>query len=103
MDNTAITQADLGWQCTHLSTRAPCHPGLFLNRYFMAPLGITQKDLALSLGISRRRLNELIQGRRGITPDTALRLGAYFRHDPQIWMSMQSNWDLHFCHAPAAN
>ena len=89
------TTTDIAWQCEHLSTRAPCHPGVFLNRYFMVPLGVTQKDLALQLGVSRRRLNELIQGHRGITPDTALRLGAYFNHDPMVWMTMQSRWDLY--------
>ena len=78
-----------------VSSRRPVHPGYFLNTRFLLPLKITQKQLAAEIGVSRRRLNEIIQGRRGITPDTALRLGVYFGNDAMFWMSLQAGWDTH--------
>ena len=75
--------------------RAPVHPGYFLDTRFLKPLGITQQALATSLGISRRRVNELIRGHRGITADTAVRLGRYFGNEPTFWMQLQCDWDLH--------
>jgi addiction module HigA family antidote len=68
-----------------LSGRLPPHPGRMLQSHFLAPSGLTQGDLAKRLGISRRRVNELLNGRRGITPDTALRLAAHFNTDPWLW------------------
>jgi len=81
----------------HLSwpVRRPPHPGEFLHTRYLAPLGISQTDLAATLGISRRRVNEMINGRRGITPDTALRLAAYFGNDAAFWMQLQVAWDMH--------
>lgn len=78
-----------------LSRREPVHPGYFLDTRYLKPLGLTQLALAEKLGISRRRVNELIGGRRGVTPDTAVRLAAYFRTEPEFWLQMQSAWDLH--------
>lgn len=75
--------------------RAPVHPGYFLDTRFLKPLGITQQALAISLGISRRRVNELIRGHRGITADTAVRLARYFGNEATFWMQLQSDWDLH--------
>jgi addiction module HigA family antidote len=75
--------------------RTPVHPGYFLDTRFLKPLGITQQALATSLGISRRRVNELIRGHRGITADTAVRLGRYFGNEPTFWMQLQCEWDLH--------
>ena len=77
------------------SRRAPVHPGYFLDTRFLKPAGITQQALATALGISRRRVNELIRGHRGITADTAVRLARYFRNDPTFWMQLQCDWDLH--------
>jgi len=77
------------------SRRAPVHPGYFLDSRFLKPLGITQQALATALGISRRRVNELIRGRRGITADTAVRLGRYFGNEAAFWMQLQSDWDLY--------
>jgi addiction module HigA family antidote len=81
----------------HLSwpVRRPPHPGEFLHTRYLAPLGISQTDLAATLGVSRRRVNELINGRRAITPDTAVRLAAYFGNDAAFWMQMQVAWDMH--------
>ena len=56
---------------------------------------ISQQALAHALGISRRRVNELVRGRRGITPDTAVRLACYFRNDAAFWLELQVAWDLH--------
>lgn len=77
------------------SRRAPVHPGYFLDTRFLKPLGITQQALATALGISRRRVNELIRGRRGITADTAVRLGRYFGNEAAFWMQLQCDWDLY--------
>lgn len=81
----------------HLSwpVRRPPHPGEFLHTRFLAPLRISQTDLAAALGISRRRVNELINGRRAITPDTAVRLAAYFGNEAAFWMQLQVAWDMH--------
>ena len=75
--------------------REPVHPGYFLETRYLKPLGLTQLALADALGISRRRVNELVRGRRGVTPDTALRLAAYFRTEPEFWMQLQLAWDIH--------
>ena len=75
--------------------RGPVHPGYFLDTRYIKPLGLTQLALAEALGISRRRVNELVRGRRGVTPDTALRLAAYFRTEPEFWLELQLAWDIH--------
>ncbi len=77
------------------SSRRPPMPGAFIATRFLEPLGITQTELALALGVSRRRVNELINGRRAITPDSAIRLAAYFGNDPTFWMHLQVAWDMH--------
>ena len=77
------------------SRRAPVHPGYFLDTRFLKPLGITQQALATSLGISRRRVNELIRGHRGISADTAVRLSRYFGNEATFWMQLQCDWDLY--------
>ena len=77
------------------SHREPVHPGYFLDTRYLKPLGLTQLALAEALGISRRRVNELIGGRRGVSPDTAVRLAAYFRTEPGFWLQMQAAWDVH--------
>ena len=73
----------------------PVAPRYFLDTRCLKPLGLTQLALADALGISRRRVNELVRGRRGVTPDTALRLAAYFRTEPEFWMELQLAWDIH--------
>jgi addiction module HigA family antidote len=75
--------------------RTPVHPGHFLETRFLKPLAITQQALALALGISRRRVNELIRGHRGITADTAVRLAMFFGNEASFWMQLQIDWDLH--------
>ena len=78
-----------------MPSRTPIHPGHFLETRFLAPLAISQTELAAALGVSRRRVNEFIRGRRAITPDTALRLGNYFDNDPMFWIQLQVAWDMH--------
>jgi addiction module HigA family antidote len=81
----------------HLSwpVRRPPHPGEFLQSRFLAPLQISQTELAAALHVSRRRVNELVNGRRALTPDTAVRLAAYFGSDAAFWMHLQVAWDMH--------
>jgi addiction module HigA family antidote len=62
---------------------------------FLKPLGLSQRDVAESLGISYVRLNEIINRRRGVTPDTALRLEALFGMSAQFWLNLQLAWDLY--------
>jgi addiction module HigA family antidote len=78
-----------------LSGRLPPHPGRLLDSHFLRPSGMTQGELARLLGVSRRRVNELLNGRRGISPDTALRLAVHFGTDPWLWTGWQSAYDLH--------
>ena len=83
--------------------RPPTHPGEMLLKEFLRPLGMTQADLADRIHVSYPRVNEIINGKRGITPDTALRLARLFETTPEFWLNGQRNWDLwHAIHSPAA-
>ena len=75
--------------------REPTHPGEMLLQEFLLPLGMTQRDLATSIHVSFQRVNEVIRGKRGITPSTALRLSRFFGTSPGYWMSLQLRWDLY--------
>jgi addiction module HigA family antidote len=69
---------------------------------FLKPLGMTQAELAKRIGVSYVRINELVNGKRGITPDTALRLGRLFNTGPEWWLNDQLRWDMwHALHSPA--
>ena len=70
------------------------HPGLILRTEFFEPLGITQVAAAQATGIPQSRLSQILAGRRAITPDTAARLGRYFRVDPRNWLNLQVAFDL---------
>jgi addiction module HigA family antidote len=70
-------------------------PGEMLLEEFLKPLGLAQVEAARRLGISLNRLNEIVLGKRGISADTALRLGRLLKTSPQFWMRMQADWDLH--------
>ena len=72
----------------------PIHPGEILREDFMKPLGISMNRLALDLRVPVTRIAEIVHERRGITPDTALRLGRYFNTSPRFWMNAQSSYDL---------
>ncbi|MGH2372000.1 MAG: HigA family addiction module antitoxin [bacterium] len=74
--------------------RPPTHPGEMLREEFVKPLGITQSELAVRLGISFPRLNEIIRGKRAVTPDTALRLARVLGMSADFWLGLQLDWDL---------
>lgn len=87
---------------TRLPThRPPTHPGEMLREEFLKPLAMTQTILAERIGVSYVRVNELVNERRGVTPDTALRLSKLFGTTPDFWLNGQRNWDLwHAMRAP---
>jgi addiction module HigA family antidote len=72
----------------------PVHPGEILREEFMGPLGLSMNRLALDLRVPVTRIAEIFHERRGITPDTALRLARYFNTTPQFWMNLQAAYDL---------
>jgi addiction module HigA family antidote len=72
----------------------PIHPGEILREDFMKPLRISMNRLALDLRVPVTRIAEIVHQRRGITPDTALRLGRYFNTSARFWMNAQSSYDL---------
>ena len=78
---------------------APIHPGEILYFEFMEPLGLSQNRLAVALGVPPRRINEIVNGKRAITADTAVRLAAYFGTTEQFWMNLQSQFELESVHA----
>ena len=75
--------------------REPTHPGEMLLREFLMPLGMTQQDLASGIRVPYQRVNEIVRGRRGLTPSTALRLSRFFGVSPGFWMNLQIRWDLY--------
>jgi len=76
--------------------RTPTHPGEMLLEEFLIPMGLTQRELADAIHVPYQRVNDLINGRRGMTPSTALRLSKYFGNTPAFWMNLQLRWDLYF-------
>jgi addiction module HigA family antidote len=85
------------------TNRPPAHPGKILRGYYLEPNGITQTELAAAIDVPIQRVNELVNGRRGITPDTALRLEKYFpTTNAGFWMNLQSNYDLWYANQKAA-
>ena len=72
----------------------PVHPGEILAEDFLKGLEISQYRLAKGIGVPPRRINEIVQGKRGITADTALRLGKFFGIEAHFWMNLQSHYDL---------
>ncbi|MCK6463132.1 MAG: HigA family addiction module antitoxin [Candidatus Pacebacteria bacterium] len=78
------------------TNRIPTHPGEMLLEEFLDPMGISQRDLADNIHVPYQRINEIVNGRRGITPSTALRLAKFFDMSPDFWMNLQLRWDLYF-------
>jgi addiction module HigA family antidote len=74
--------------------RIPTHPGVILGQEFLAPLGISQVAFAAHLGVPVQRINELIRGKRGITPETAWLLAGALNTTPEFWMNLQAAYDL---------
>ena len=74
--------------------RPPTHPGEMILEEFIKPLGLTQAELARRLNVSYPRLNEIIKGKRSVTPDTALRLSRVLGMSADFWLGLQQDWDL---------
>ena len=72
----------------------PVHPGVVLAEDFLKEMEITQYRLAKGIAVPPRRINEIVQGKRSITADTALRLGKYFGVSPELWINLQVDYDL---------
>ncbi len=74
--------------------RNPAHPGEILRELYLAPLKITITQAAKALGVSRKHISAIVNGRTPVTPDMALRLAAAFKTDPELWVNMQAQYDL---------
>jgi len=74
--------------------REPTHPGEMLLEEFLRPMNLTQRDLSDGIRVPYQRVNEIVNGKRGITPSTALRLAKYFGNSAGFWMNLQLRWDL---------
>jgi addiction module HigA family antidote len=74
--------------------RPPTHPGDILFAEFLEPMGISQQALADRLGVPIQRINTLVNGKRGVTPETAILLARFFETSPEFWMSLQTQHDL---------
>ncbi len=72
----------------------PIHPGEILLEEFLNPMGISQYRLAKDISVPQRRISEIVQGKRAITADTALRLGRFFSMEAQFWLNLQARYDL---------
>lgn len=77
------------------TNRPPTHPGEMLLEEFLKPMGLTQRHLAEAIHVPYQRVNEIINGRRGMTPGTALRLEKFFGMSAGFWMNLQLRWDLY--------
>ena len=75
--------------------RPPTHPGEMLLEEFLRPLNMSQRELAQAIHIPYQRVSEMVNGRRGITPSTALRLEKYFGMPADFWLKLQLRWDLY--------
>lgn len=74
--------------------RSPSHPGEVLLKEFLEPMAIAQRELADAIDVPYQRVNELVNGKRGISPSTALRLSAFFGNSSEFWLNLQQSWDL---------
>lgn len=75
--------------------REPTHPGEMLLEEFLVPMDLTQRELADGIRVPYQRVNEIVNGKRGITPSTALRLATFFGNSEGFWMNLQLRWDLY--------
>jgi addiction module HigA family antidote len=76
--------------------RTPTHPGEMLLEEFLIPMELTKRELAAAMHVPYQRINEIVNGRRGITPSTALRLAKVFNMSADFWMNVQLRWDMYF-------
>jgi len=75
--------------------RSPTHPGEMLLEEFLTPMELTQRELANAIHVPYQRIKEIVNGRRGMTPSTALRLEKYFGMPASFWLNLQLRWDLY--------
>ena len=85
------------------TSRTPTYPGEMLLEEFLNPMGLTQRELADNIRVPYQRVNDLVNGRRGITPSTALRLAKFFNMSADFWMNVQLRWDLYFAQQDESN
>jgi len=78
------------------TNRTPTHPGEILLEEFLNPMGLTQKELADSIHVPYQRVNDIINGRRNVSPSTALRLSKFFGTSVDFWMNLQTRWDIYY-------
>lgn len=83
--------------------RPPTHPGELLLEEFLNPMKLTQLELAEGIRVPYQRVNEIVNGKRGITPSTALRLAKFFGNSEGFWMNLQLRWDLYRARDSEAN
>ena len=76
------------------TNRSPIHPGEILLEEFMKPYGMTQTEIARRIGVSRKYINEIVNGRKGISPDVALCLSRLFGTSPELWLNGQIVWNV---------
>jgi addiction module HigA family antidote len=86
----SIRRPAFGWKIKGTTT----HPGTMLKEEFLAPLSISQNQLALDIRVPATRIHQIIHGERAITPDTALRLSKYFGNSAEFWLNLQQMYDL---------
>jgi len=77
------------------TSRFPTHPGEMLLEEFLIPMQLTQRELANAIHVPYQRVNDIVNGRRGVTPSTALRLAKYFGMSVDFWMNLQLRWDVY--------
>jgi len=85
------------------TNRTPTHPGEMLLEEFLNPMGLTQRDLADNIHVPYQRVNDIVNGRRSMTPSTALRLAKFFNMSADFWMNLQLRWDLYFAQQAEIN
>ncbi len=83
------------------SARPPTHPGEMLLEEFLTPMNLTQRELAEAIHVPYQRVNEIINGKRGVTPATALRLARFFGMSAGFWMNLQLRWGLYYAQQEA--
>ena len=74
--------------------RIPTHPGEILAEEFLTPLNLTQVQFAAHIGVPVQRINEIVRGKRGVTPESAWLFSLAFGNSPQFWLNLQANYDL---------
>ena len=75
--------------------RPPTHPGEILLKDFLEPFAISQTELAEAIHVPYQRINELVNGKRGVTPSTALRLSKFFGTSTEFWLNLQHSWEMY--------